>query len=75
MAGLERCAMTIDKLTDAMRRVGLHNALVDENHTHFLIATTPEQIAHPVTINRMFVECARQQELDAVLREKFGLVP
>lgn len=65
--------MTIDKLMDAMRRLKLFNALVDENHTHFLIATTPEQLEHPVKINRLFVENARQQELDAVLREKFGL--
>ena len=63
-----------EKLGVALRAIGKANTLVDEDATHWLIMTTVEQLDAPIKVHKDFVQCARQREIEDVLREKFAAV-
>lgn len=61
----------VERLQTAMRRIGAFDALIDENSTHIIVCTPA--LPTGVWVNKLFVACARDKELDSVLREKLGV--
>lgn len=59
--------MTIDKLTDAMRFLGLFNALVDEDADRWLISTSPEELDAPIELRKSWVEVADAEAIAGML--------
>ncbi len=59
--------MTIDKLTDAMRFLGLFNALVDEDADRWLISTSPEELDAPIELRKSWVEVAETETIAGML--------
>lgn len=59
--------MTIDKLLDVMRVMGLVNALVSEDAEHWLISTSPEELDAPIVLRKSWVEAADAEVIAGML--------
>lgn len=58
------------RLIAALRSLDLTNALLDATETDWLVMLTPAHLAAPVTLNKLFVECATVTLIASVLRDK-----
>ena len=63
----------VEKLQNAMRQLNMFDAMIDENDSHYIIMLADRDPFSALTINKLFVECARVTTIMDVLSEKVQL--
>lgn len=58
------------RLSAALRSLDMADALLDMTDAEWLIMLTPAHLDAPVTLNKLFVECATVTLIASVLRDK-----